>query len=147
MNRVDLFQPLVIVTDILKSSGWAAIIYLAALTSVDPQLYEAGKIDGAGRWQLMRHVTLPGIAPVIATMFILQAGHFMHINFEQIFILQNPITLPTADIIDTLVYRVGIRQARFDYTTAVGLFNGVIGFTLLFIVDRVAKRFDHPGIL
>lgn len=147
MNRADLFQPLVVASEILKSSGWAAIIYLAALTGVDPQLYEAAAIDGAGRWQIMRHVTIPGIAMVIATMFILQAGHFMYVGFDQIFVLQNPITLPTGDIIDTLVYRVGIRQARFDFTTAIGMFNGVIGFTLLFVVDRIAKRLDHPGIL
>jgi putative aldouronate transport system permease protein len=147
MNRADLFQPLVVVSEILKSSGWAAIIYLAALTSLDPQLYEAAKIDGAGRWQLIRHITVPGIATVIATMFILQTGHFMSVGFDQIFVLQNPITLPTGDIIDTLMYRDGIQQARFDFTTAIGIFNGVISFTLLVIVDRIAKRLDHPGIL
>ncbi|MGH2458674.1 MAG: ABC transporter permease [Chloroflexota bacterium] len=147
MNRADLFQPVVVISDIFKSSGWVAIIYLAALTSIDPQLYEAAKMDGAGRWQLIRHVTVPSIAMVIATMFILQAGYFMSVGFEQIFILQNPIVLPTGDIIDTLMYRDGIQQARFDFTTAIGIFNGVISFTLLFIVDRIAKRLDHPGVL
>jgi len=147
MNRADLFQPLVVVSEILKSSGWGAIIYLAALTSVDPQLYEAAKMDGAGRWQLIRNVTVPGIAMVIATMFILQTGYFMAVGFDQIFVLQNAITLPTGDIIDTLMYRDGIQQARFDYTTAIGMFNGIISFTLLFVVDRIAKRMDHPGIL
>jgi putative aldouronate transport system permease protein len=147
MNRADLFQPLVVVSEILKSSGWAAIIYLAALTSVDPQLYEAAKMDGAGRWQLIRHVTIPGITLVITTLFILQTGYFLAVGFDQIFVLQNPITLPTGDIMDTLMYRDGIQQARFDFTTAIGMFNGIISFTLLFVVDRFAKRLDHPGIL
>jgi putative aldouronate transport system permease protein len=131
---------------LLKETGWAAIIYLATISTIDLMLYEAAIIDGANRWQLMRYVTLPGLAMTIVTLFILQIGFFLNVGFEQIFILQNPMVLTTGDIIETFIYRVGIRQARFDFTTAAGLFNGLVGMVLVLIADRLAKRMDLPGI-
>lgn len=146
-QRPELFQPLVVVSTILKESGWAAVIYLASISSIDPQLYEAGHIDGANRWQLMRHITLPGLSMTIMTLLILQLGWFLSVGFAQIFIMQNNIVLPTGDIIETFIYRVGIQRARFDYTTAAGLFNSAVGMFLVLAADRIAKKFGLPGIL
>jgi putative aldouronate transport system permease protein len=142
-----LFQPIVVASTILKESGWAAVIYLAAISSIDPQLYEAAQIDGASRWQLMRHVTLPGLATVIMTLLLLQLGWFLNVGFAQLFILQNNIVLPAGDIIETFIYRVGIQRARFDFTTAAGLFNSGVGLVLVLVADRTAKRMGLRGIL
>ena len=142
-----LFQPLVVISSILKESGWAAVIYLAAISSIDPQLYEAAHIDGANRWQLMRHVTLPGLSPTIMTLLILQFGWFLNVGFEQLFIMQNNVVLSTGDIIETFIYRVGIQRARFDFTTAAGLFNSAVGMILILAADRIAKRMGLQGIL
>lgn len=145
-QRPELFQPIVVVSSLLKETGFLAIIYLATISSIDPTLYEAAIMDGANRWQLMRNVTLPGLAVTIITLFILQIGFFLNVGFEQIFILQNAMILSTADIIETFIYRVGIQRARFDFTTAAGLFNGLVGMVMVFIADRMAKRKDLPGI-
>ena len=145
-HKPALIQPIVIVSSLLKETGWAAIIYLATISTIDLTLYEAAIIDGANRWQLMRYVTLPGLAMTIVTLFILQIGFFLNVGFEQIFILQNSMVLTTGDVIETFIYRVGIRQARFDFTTAAGLFNGLVGMVLVLAADRLAKRMDLPGI-
>ncbi|HEY3078312.1 MAG TPA: ABC transporter permease subunit [Chloroflexota bacterium] len=142
-----IFQPIVVASTVLKESGWAAVIYLAAISSIDPQLYEAAQIDGANRWRLMWHVTLPGLATVIMTLLILQLGWFLNVGFVQLFILQNNIVLPTGDIIETFIYRVGIQRARFDFTTAAGLFNSAVGLLLVLVADRIAKRMGLRGIL
>ena len=145
-QKTALFQPIVVVSSLFKETGWAAIIYLATISTIDLTLYEAALIDGANRWQLMRYVTLPGLALTIVTLFILQIGFFLNVGFEQIFILQNNMILSTADVIETFIYRVGIRQARFDFTTAAGLFNGLVGMVLVLLADRLAKRLDLSGI-
>jgi putative aldouronate transport system permease protein len=145
-QRPELFQPLVIVSSILKEAGWGAVIYLASISSIDPQLYEAAHIDGANRWQLMRHVTLPGLSATIVTLLILQLGWFLSVGFPQIFIMQNNIVLPTGDIIETFIYRVGILRGRFDFTTAAGLFNSAVGMMLVLTADRIAKRMGMRGI-
>jgi len=146
-QRPEYFQPIVIISSILKDSGWAAVIYLANMSTLDPTLYEAAAMDGANRWHLMRHVTLPGLSLVIITLFIIQIGYFLDVGFDQIFVLQNNVVLSTADIIGTFIYRTGIQRARFDFTAAAGLFNSVVGMTMVIIADRLAKRMDTPGIL
>jgi putative aldouronate transport system permease protein len=142
----QLFVPIVLVSSLLKETGFLAIIYLASISAIDPTLYEAAIMDGANRWHLMRHVTLPGLRVTIITLLILQIGFFLSVGFEQIFILQNSMILNTADIIETFIYRVGIQRARFDFTTAAGLFNGLVGMIMVIIADRIAKRMDLPGI-
>jgi putative aldouronate transport system permease protein len=146
-QRPEWFQPIVIISSILKDSGWAAIIYLATISTIDPPLYEAAAMDGANRWQQMRHVTLPGLSLTIITLFIIQVGYFLDVGFDQIFVLQNNVVLSTADIIGTYIYRTGIQRARFDFSTAAGLFNSVVGMTMVLIADRLAKKMDSPGIL
>ena len=145
-QRPELFQPIVIVSSLLKETGFIAIIYLASISAIDPTLYEAAIMDGANRWQLMWHVTLPGLRATIITLFILQIGFFLNVGFEQIFILQNAMVLTSGDIIETFIYRVGIQRARFDFTTAAGLFNGVVGMVMVVLADRIAKRMGLSGI-
>lgn len=145
-QKPGLFQPIVILSDLLKETGFLAIIYLATISAIDPTLYEAAIMDGANRWQLMRYVTLPGLSLTIITLFILQIGFFLYVGFEQIFVLQNAMVLTTGDIIETFIYRVGIQRARFDFTTAAGLFNGLVGMVMVLIADRIAKKMDLPGI-
>lgn len=142
----QFFVPIVLISSLLKETGFLAVIYLATISSIDPTLYEAAIMDGANRWQLMRHITLPGLRVTIITLFILQIGFFLNVGFEQIFIMQNAMILSTADIIETFIYRVGIQRARFDFTTAAGLFNGLVGMVMVLVADRIAKRMDLPGI-
>jgi putative aldouronate transport system permease protein len=146
-QRPAYFQPIVIISSILKDSGWGAVIYLATLSTIDPYLYEAAAMDGANRWALMRHITLPGLSLTIVTLLLLQIGFFLDVGFEQVFILQNNVVLPTADIIMTFIYRTGIVPARFDFSAAAGLFNSLVGMAMLLLADRLAKRMEHPGIL
>jgi len=145
-QRPEWFKPIVIISSILKDSGWGAVIYLATMSTIDPTLYEAGVMDGANRWHLMRHITLPGLSVTIITLFIIQIGYFLEVGFDQIFVLQNNTILSTADIIGTFIYRTGIQRARFDFTAAAGLFNSMVGMTMVIIADRLAKRMDTPGI-
>jgi putative aldouronate transport system permease protein len=145
-QKPELFQPIVVFSSLLKETGFLAIIYLAAISAIDPTLYEAAIMDGGNRWQLMRHVTLPGLRSTIITLFILQIGFFLNVGFEQIFVLQNAMVLSTGDIIETFIYRTGIQKARFDFTTAAGLFNGLVGMFLVLLADRLAKKMDLPGI-
>lgn len=145
-QRPEWFKPIVVISSILKESGWGAIIYLATMSTIDPTLYEAATMDGANRWQLMRHVTLPGLSQTIITLLILQVGYMLATGFDQVFVLQNNVILSTADIIGTFIYRTGIQRARFDLTTAAGLLNSVVSMLMVVLADRLAKKVDHPGI-
>jgi putative aldouronate transport system permease protein len=145
-QRPEWFKPIVIISSILKDSGWGAVIYLATMSTIDPTLYEAGVMDGANRWHLMRHITLPGLSVTIITLLIIQIGYFLEVGFDQVFVLQNNTILSTADIIGTFIYRTGIQRARFDFTAAAGLFNSMVGMTMVIIADRLAKKMDTPGI-
>jgi len=135
------FRPVVIATNLWKEAGWATIIYLAALTAVDPVLHEAAAIDGANRWQRIRHVNLPGISSVIILIACLNLGSVLQAGFEQILTLYNPAVYSTGDILDTYVYRAGLISARYSLGGAVGLFQSAIGFVLIVIAYRLADKF------
>ena len=135
------FRPVIIVTNLWKEAGWATIIYLAALTSIDPGLHEAAAIDGANRWQRIRHITIPGIASVIILIACLNLGYVLQAGFEQILTLYNPVVYRTGDILDTYVYRAGLISARYSLAAAVGLFQSAIGFILIIVAYRLADRF------
>lgn len=141
-----LFLPMLIVTDILKGFGFGAIIYLAALTTIDPQLYEAAAVDGANKRQQVRHVTLPGIRSTMVVLLILSLGGLMNAGFDQIFQFYNAAVLETADIIDTFVYRVGLQGNQFSLGTAVGLFKGVIGLLLIYTANRIIRRTGEASL-
>ena len=135
------FRPVVIITNLWKESGWATIIYLAALTSIDPGLHEAAAIDGANRWERIRYVNIPGISAVIILIACLNLGSVLQAGFEQILTLYNPVVYRTGDILDTYVYRAGLISARYSLAAAVGLFQSAIGFFLIVIAYRLAARF------
>lgn len=142
----DHFRWIWLLQNIWKEVGWSAIIYLAALASIDPTLYEAAKMDGASRLRQMWHITLPSIAQVVLILFILRLGSFIDIGFEHIFLLQNPLNLVVSDVFDTYIYRVGVQQGEFSYTTAVGLFKSVVGLVLVLVANTIAKRSGKEGV-
>ncbi|THF72897.1 ABC transporter permease [Cohnella fermenti] len=127
---------------IWKEMGFSAIIYLAALTSIDPSLYESASLDGAGKLRQIRHITLPGIATTIVIMFILAMGKLMEVGFDHVYVLQNDIVLEVADVISTFMYRIGLQGAQFSLTTAMGMFESLIGLMLVLTANAIARRFD-----
>ena len=140
LNRPDLFLPIYIISNIWQNVGWGSIIFLSALTGIDPGLYEAAKIDGAGRFRQLISVTLPGILPTIIIMFILEVGKMFNVGHEKILLLYNPITYETADVISTYVYRKGLLEANWSFSTAVGMFNSVVSFCLVHFTNRFSRR-------
>lgn len=140
MTQPQYFYAIYIISDIWQGLGWGSIIYIAALASVDVELYEAATIDGAGRWKQMLHVTLPGIIPTIMILLIMRVGQMLSVGYEKIMLLYNPTIYETADVISTYVYRRGLLEADYSYSTAVGLFNSVVNFILLLSANFVSKK-------
>jgi putative aldouronate transport system permease protein len=138
--------PILIFTRIWKNLGWSTIVYLGAMGSIDPSLYEAAYVDGAGRWKRIWHITLPSLVPTISVLLILAAGGLINGGFDQVYVFQNPANLDFCDTIDTMVYRMGLQQANFSYATAVGMFNNICSLTLLFIVNMVVKRINSRSL-
>lgn len=130
-----------VITDTWKNFGYNTIIYLAALTSIDPALYEAAVVDGANRWKQTLHVTLPGMAPIVSLMVVLSLGNVLNAGFEQVFNLYSPSVYSTGDIIDTLVYRIGMVEAQFSVATAIGLFKSAISFVLVATSNKLANKY------
>ena len=135
-----LFKPVLIVTDIWKSFGWGTIIYMAALTGVDPNLYEAAAIDGAGRWKQTLHVTFPGILSTVVLKMTLSLGDVLNAGFDQVYNLMSPVTMQSGDILDTLIYRLGMENANFGLSTAVGLFKSLVGAVFIIVSYKLAHR-------
>lgn len=130
----------------LERSGMGAIIYLAALASIDPQIYEAAVVDGAGKWKQLIHVTLPSLIGTIVILFVLRLGSVLDVGFEQIFVLYNPLVYNVADVIETYVYRTGITQGQFSFTTAVGLFKSVISLVLVVLANKAARKLGQNSL-
>ena len=141
-----LYRTIYIASGIWQQVGWGTIIYLSALAGVDSQLYEAAEIDGATKWKQTLHVTLPGIAPTIITMFILKIGKLMSMGYEKTILLYNPSTFETADIISSYVYRIGLLEQDWSYSPAIGLFNSVINFVLLILANKLSKKFSETSL-
>jgi len=137
----DWFRPTLVITNLWKEVGWGTIIYLAALTGVDPEIYEAAAIDGASRFQRIWHISIPSILTTIVLIASLNLGNVLQANFEQVFILYNPTVYQTGDIIDTYVYRVGLVQAEFGISAAAGLFKSLIGLLLIIVSYRFADKY------
>lgn len=140
------FWSIIVISDLWKELGWNAIIYLAAITGIDPQLYEAAKIDGAGKWSLIKNITLPSIAGTIAILFILNVGGLLNTNFDQVFVLYNPLNAPRSNVVDMYVYNVAMRSMRFSYASAIGLFKSIISIILLFIANHVTKKISDISL-
>ena len=140
------FRPMLIVTEMWKEVGWQSVVYLAALSSISPQLYESAAVDGANRFRQAIHITIPALFPVITILGILRVGNILNAGFDQIFNLYNPLVYEVADIIDTFVYRRGIVERQYDFAAAVGLFKSAIGVTLIVGTNAVVRRFSDQGI-
>ncbi|MEU1517157.1 ABC transporter permease subunit [Streptomyces sp. NPDC005811] len=134
------FRTIYVGSEIWQTAGWGTILYLAALTTIDEDLYEAARIDGANRWQQIWHVTLPGIRPTMITLLILNIGTFMAVGFEKILLLYNALTYPTADVVSTYLYRAGVESNSFSYAAAIGLFEAVIGLVLVTSANQLSRR-------
>ncbi|PRX61566.1 carbohydrate ABC transporter membrane protein 1 (CUT1 family) [Cohnella sp. SGD-V74] len=146
LTNPNLFWIMLTAQSIWKEAGWGTIIFLAAIAGVNMQLYEAARIDGANRLRQIWHVTLPAIRTVIVILLILRLGSIMDVGFEQVFLMANGAVSEVADVFDTYVYRVGIQQGQFSYSTAVGLFKSIVGLTLVLFSNWLAKRFGEEGV-
>lgn len=142
----DWLRPLYVGQEIWKGAGWGTIVYLAAMTAVDTQLYEAAELDGAGRLRQSWHITLPAIRPTIIVMFILAIGDFLELGFEHMFLVMNSLNREVGEIFDTYVYTTGIQNGQLSYAAAVGLFKGLVGLLLVIMANRLAKRFGEEGV-
>ncbi len=146
-SKVQWFRPLYIGSAVWKGAGWGSIIYMGALTAIDTALYEAAEIDGASRWDRLIHITLPAIKPTVVTLFILDIGGIMKVGFEKVFLMYSPATYEVADVLSTYVYRQGIVNANFSYSSAVDLFNNVISVCFVLTANWFAKKLGEEGIV
>ena len=145
MQKESWFRPIYALSSVWKESGWGTVVYLAALSGMDPSIYESAAIDGASRFQRFFYITLPLLVPTILTLFLINIGGFLDLGFEQVYNLQTPMTYEVSDIFDTYVYRVGILQAQYSFTTAVGLFQSVIGLILVVSFNTLANKYTDDG--
>lgn len=146
LSKPGLFIPIYVISGIWQEIGWGSIIYLAALSGVDESLYEAAVIDGAGRWKQMLHVTLPSILPTIVILFIMRMGTVLSVGYEKIILLYNPGIYETSDVISTYVYRKGLQDFAWSYSTAVGLFNSAINVILLILTNNISKKLSGTAL-
>lgn len=146
MAEPGWFRTIFVGSGIWQGFGWGSIIYLAAIAGIDPQLYEAAEMDGAGRWKRMWHITIPCLIPTIIIMFIMQMGSLMDVGVEKVLLLSNPLTYDTSDVISTFVYRRGVLNQDYSFATAVGLFNNVINLILLVSVNTLSRRLSQSSL-
>ncbi|WP_438444129.1 ABC transporter permease [Gorillibacterium sp. sgz5001074] len=146
LQKPGLFRPIYILSEIWQKVGWESIIYIAALMGIDQEQYEAARIDGASRLKQMLYITLPGILPTITIMFILRMGNMLNVGFEKIILLYNPVTYETADVISSFVYRKGLLEFGWSYSTAVGLFNSLVNLALLITANYVSRRVNESSL-
>ncbi|RAU97320.1 sugar ABC transporter permease [Paenibacillus sp. YN15] len=146
LQKPELFRPIYILSEIWQRIGWESIIYIAALMGIDQEQYEAARMDGASRFKQIFHITLPGIMPTIAIMMILRMGNLLNVGFEKIILLYNPITYVTSDVISSFVYRKGLLEFGWSYSSAVGLFNSVINLILLITANYVSRRLNESSL-
>ena len=146
MAMNSAFRPMFIGASIWQNAGWDSIIYIAALTSIDPSLYEAATVDGATKLQRVWHIDLPSILPTMVTLLIMRAGSIMNLNFDRAFLLQNDLNIGVSEIISTYEYKLGLKQGQFSYSAAIGLFNNIINLILLLIVNKTSKKLSGTGL-
>lgn len=140
------FVPVYVLSDIWQHAGWNSIIFLAALSSVDAQLYDACRVDGANKWQMVRNVDIPCLIPTMIIMLILNMGNILNVGFEKVFLMQNSANISAAEVISTYVYKIGIRSNQYSYSAAIGLFNTLVNFTMLIIVNRISRRVSDTSL-
>lgn len=146
LSNPAFFKPMVVMADVWKNVGWSAILYFATMAGIDQSLYEAAYIDGAGRIKQIIHITLPGMAPIISLQFLLKLSNIFNVGFDRVFLLSNPAIGSSGDVISTYIYRVGLTQSQFSLTTAIGLVQSLIGFTILVVANKASKRITGLGL-
>ena len=146
MAKPTLFKSIYVWSGIWQNMGYSSVIYIAALSAIDPALYEAATIDGASKFQKIIHIDLPGIAPTIIILLILNSGQIMNVGYEKILLMQNPLNMPASDVISTYVYRMGLENAQYSFSAAVGLFNSVVNAFLLVLVNQVARKLGETSL-
>ncbi len=146
LGEAKLFKPIFVISGIWQNAGWSAIIYIAALAGISPDLYEAAQVDGANKWQRIRHIDLPGILPTIVMMLILDIGKVMNIGFQKAYLLQNAQNLASSEIISTYIYKVGMIDAQYSYSAAINLFNNIINIILLVTFNKLAKKLTSNSL-
>lgn len=146
MTEPGWFKSVYVLSGVWQQMGWGSILYLAALAGIDPQLHEAARVDGASRLQRIWHINLPGIMPTIVIMLILSIGSILGVGFEKVFLMQNPLNMESSDVIATSVYRRGIIDAQYSFSSAVGLFNSVVNFVLLITVNAIARKMNETSL-
>lgn len=147
LGSESTFMPVYVLSGVWQTMGWNSIIFIAALSSVDTQLYDACRIDGANRWQTMIHIDLPAIMPTIIIMLIMNMGNILNVGFDKVFLMQNSLNLGASQVISTYVYTVGIKSSQFSFGAAVGLFNTLINFVFLMATNAIAKRSTGTGLM
>lgn len=146
MGEEKYFRHMYVWSGIWQSMGWNSVIYIAALSGVDQQLHEAAMIDGANKFQRVIHVDLPAILPTIVILLIMNCGSILNVGYEKVYLMQNSLNSNVSEVISTYVYKIGLEQQRFSYSTAIGLFNNVINFTMIVLVNKLAKKFSGTGL-
>lgn len=146
MGEARLFPHVYVWSGIWQNTGWGTIIYMAALSAINPELYEAARMDGANKSKIIRYVDIPSIAPTMITLFILNMGSFMSVGFQKAFLMQNPLNEPASEIIATYVYKIGLLNSQFSYSTAIGLFNTVINIVLLLVTNKISKKVSEISL-
>ncbi|WP_420832463.1 ABC transporter permease [Paenibacillus periandrae] len=146
LQKPDMFRSIYVLSEIWQKMGWESIIYIAALMGIDQEQYEAARMDGANRWKQMMHITLPGIMPTVAIMFILRIGNLLNVGFEKIILLYTPVTYETADVISSFVYRKGLLEFGWSYSAAVGIFNSLINLILLITANYLSRRISQNSL-
>jgi putative aldouronate transport system permease protein len=146
MGEPGMFRSVYVWSEVWQHTGYGAVIYLAALAGVNPQLYEAARVDGASRFQKVLHIDIPGLIPAAVILLILNVGNLMRVGFEKIYLMQNPMNLSTSEIISTFVYKIGLLGANFSFSTAVGLFNSIVNLILLVTVNYIARKLSSNSL-
>jgi putative aldouronate transport system permease protein len=146
LGKENMFKDIYVWSGIWQGMGWGSIVYLGALSGIDPQLHEAGIVDGATRFQRIIHINIPSIMPTMVILLILNLGSIMNVGFEKIFLMQNPLVMDASEVISTYVYRMGLQKAQYSFSAAVGLFNSLINFTLLITVNSIAKKLNETSL-
>ncbi|MFD0711922.1 ABC transporter permease [Paenibacillus sp. GCM10027626] len=146
MAKPELFSTVYVLSEVWQTTGWGAIIYLAALSGINPELHEAAMMDGASKMKRIRHVDLPGIAPTIVILLIFSMGNVLSVGFEKIYLMQNSLNISSSEIISTYVYKVGLQGGQFSFSAAVGLLNNIVNFILLIAVNQAARKVSEHSL-
>ena len=146
MGDAKAFSGIYVWTEVWQHVGWDSIMYIAALSAIDPQLYEAAEVDGANKWQKIRAIDLPMLVPTLVTLFILRCGSLLGVGFEKVYLLQNDLNIARSEIISTYLYKMGLKSNQYSYSAAIGLFNNVVNFVILILVNQISRKISDTSL-